>query len=79
MIKSLGLKHFRLSLSWSRLLPDGTTKNINQKGVDFYNALIDELLTAGIEPWVTLFHWDLPSALQDKTDKGAWLGDQIVG
>jgi beta-glucosidase/6-phospho-beta-glucosidase/beta-galactosidase len=75
MMQSLGLKHFRMSLSWSRLLPDGTPASVNQKGVDFYNNVLDALIAAGIEPWVTLFHWDLPSALQDKTDKGAWLGD----
>lgn len=63
MMKSLGIKHFRLSLSWSRILPDGTTKNPNQEGIDFYNNVLDALIAAGIQPWVTLFHWDLPSAL----------------
>lgn len=63
MMKNLGLRHFRMSLSWSRILPDGTVDNVNQKGVDFYNNVFDELLAAGIEPWVTLFHWDFPSAL----------------
>jgi beta-glucosidase/6-phospho-beta-glucosidase/beta-galactosidase len=63
MIASLGLKHFRMSLSWSRLLPDGTTDKINQEGVDFYNSVLDTLIAHGIQPWVTLYHWDLPSAL----------------
>lgn len=48
MIQSLGLKHFRLSFSWSRLLPDGTINNVNQKGVDFYNDVLDTLIEAGI-------------------------------
>lgn len=59
IIKSLGVKAFRLSLSPVRILPDYSGK-INQKGIDFYNAVIDELLKNGITPFVTLFHWDLP-------------------
>lgn len=64
MMKNLGMKNFRMSLSWSRILPDGTPKSANQKGIDFYNNVLDALIAADIEPWVTLFHWDLPSALQ---------------
>lgn len=75
MMKSLGLKNFRMSISWTRVLPKGTTDEVNQEGVDFYNNVFDELINAGIEPWVTLFHWDFPSALQDKTTTGAWLGE----
>ena len=51
-----------MSLAWSRIFPDGTGQP-NQKGVDHYNRVIDELLAAGITPYVTMFHWDLPQAL----------------
>ncbi|MDC7233042.1 MAG: GH1 family beta-glucosidase [Spirochaetales bacterium] len=68
LMKKMGLKNYRLSLSWSRILPEGKG-GVNQKGLDFYNDLIDELLAAGITPFITLFHWDLPQALQDA---GGW-------
>ena len=67
LMKSLGYKHFRISFSWSRLLPDGTSANFNQKGVDFYNNVINECIAQGIEPWVTLYHWDLPSTFNNNT------------
>ena len=67
-----------MSFSWSRLLPDGTIDSPNQKGIDFYMAVITNLTAAGIEPWVTLYHWDLPSALSNKTAQGGWLGIDIV-
>eukprot|EP00347_Sterkiella_histriomuscorum_P021037 403335503 len=79
MISDLGIKNFRMSLSWSRILPKGTVDQVNQEGVDFYNAVFDALIAHGITPWVTLYHWDLPSALQDKTDTGSWLGTKIIG
>jgi len=72
LMKSLGYKSYRLSLSWPRIIPDGVGK-INQAGIDFYNKVIDALLKAEIEPFVTLYHWDLPSALPD-----AWLNRAIV-
>jgi beta-glucosidase len=63
-----GIKAYRYSISWPRVLPDGTGQP-DQKGLDFYSRLTDALLRAGIEPWVCLFHWDLPQALQDR---GGW-------
>jgi beta-glucosidase len=79
MMKKLGIKNFRMSLSWSRLLPNGTTKSgINGLGVSFYNMVIDELLAAGITPWVTLHHWDTPSALHNKTSTGSFLSRDIT-
>jgi len=62
IMKQMGLKAYRLSISWPRVLPDGTGKP-NEKGLAFYDALIDELIAAGIEPYVTLFHWDYPQQL----------------
>lgn len=74
-IKQLGLTHYRFSLSWSRLLPDGTTGFINQKGIDYYNKIIDDLLTNGVTPIGTLYHFDLPQALEDQ---GGWLSEAIT-
>lgn len=68
MMQQLGIKGFRFSVSWSRIFPSGTGKP-NQEGIDFYKRLVDALLAAGITPYCTLFHWDLPQALQDK---GGW-------
>lgn len=65
LMKAMGVKAFRTSLSWNRILPDGTGK-VNKKGIDFYNSVIDELIKNGIEPYITLFHWDLPMALYEK-------------
>lgn len=73
LMAELGIKAYRFSVSWSRILPDGTGK-VNQKGIDFYNDLINELLKYGIEPYITLYHWDLPYALHLK---GGWLNDDI--
>ncbi len=69
MMRELGLQAYRFSVSWSRILPDGTGK-VNQKGLDFYSRLVDELLANGIEPLLTLYHWDMPAALDDR---GGWL------
>ncbi len=68
LMQSLGVKHYRLSLSWPRILPEGVGQ-VNAAGLAFYDALIDALLAAGIQPLVTLYHWDLPSALQRR---GGW-------
>ncbi|KAI1237366.1 hypothetical protein IHE44_0014631 [Lamprotornis superbus] len=75
MLKSLKVSHYRFSISWSRVLPDGTTRYINEKGLNYYERLIDALLAANIVPQVTLYHWDLPQALQDI---GGWENDTIV-
>lgn len=74
LLKSLNFKNLRLSLSWPRILPEGSGK-VNQKGVDFYNKVIDLSLENGIEPWLTLYHWDLPQAIEDK---GGWTNRDIV-
>jgi beta-glucosidase len=68
LMKELGLQAYRFSISWPRILPDGRGK-VNQAGLDFYSRLVDGLLEAGIEPFPTLYHWDLPQALQDE---GGW-------
>lgn len=69
--KQLNLKAYRFSLAWPRILPKGGMSNeeVNAEGLAYYDALIDALLAEGIEPWVTLFHWDLPQALEDR---GGW-------
>ncbi|MBJ6984543.1 GH1 family beta-glucosidase [Luteimonas sp. MC1750] len=69
LMRELGLRAYRFSVSWSRIHPEGTGR-VNQAGLDFYSRLVDELLENGIEPLVTLFHWDLPAALDDR---GGWL------
>ena len=63
LMKSLGLKAYRFSVSWPRVFPTGKG-NLNPKGLDFYDRLVDSLVEAGIDPFVTLFHWDLPQELQ---------------
>ncbi|MES2265822.1 MAG: GH1 family beta-glucosidase [Bacteroidota bacterium] len=74
LIKQLNIPNFRFSIAWSRILPNGTGQ-INQAGIDHYNKLIDYCLQQGVEPWVTLYHWDLPQALEDK---GGWTNREII-
>ncbi len=74
LMAEMGLESYRFSISWARILPKGTGE-INQKGIDFYNNLIDECLKYGIVPFVTLYHWDLPLALEKE---GAWLNKNTV-
>ena len=74
-MKKLGLKAYRFSISWARVIPEGTGK-VNKAGLDFYDRLVDELLKADIEPFVTLYHWDLPQALQQE---GGWKNRDLVG
>jgi beta-glucosidase len=74
IMQSIGLKAYRLSVSWSRVLPEGVGAP-NSEGLSFYDRLIDALLAAGIEPYVTLFHWDLPLALYHR---GGWLNRDIA-
>lgn len=75
IMKCLNFKNFRFSLAWSRILPEGTGK-VNEKGIDFYNRMIDGCLELGIEPWVMLYHWDLPQKLDDR---GGWTNREMVG
>ncbi len=68
LMAEMGFKAYRFSIAWTRILPKGTGE-INQKGIDFYNELIDECLKYGIEPIVTMFHFDMPAALDER---GSW-------
>ncbi len=75
LMADMGLKAYRFSISWSRVQPDGQG-DVNPKGIQFYSDLIDELLAHGITPWVTLYHWDLPLAIQMERD--GWLNPEIA-
>ncbi|XP_071962606.1 myrosinase 1-like [Antedon mediterranea] len=76
LIKKMGLTHYKFSMSWSRLIPSGKiVDSINIPGVNYYNYLIDGLIEANITPIVTLYHWDLPQALEDD---GGWLNNQTI-
>jgi beta-glucosidase len=68
LMRELGLNAYRLSTSWSRILPEGRGA-ANAKGIEFYERLVDAVMAAGIEPWICLYHWDLPQALEDR---GGW-------
>lgn len=74
LMKAHNIRAYRFSVSWARIIPDGDGE-VNERGFKFYEELVDELLANGIQPMITLYHWDLPSALQDK---GGWLNRDIV-
>jgi beta-glucosidase len=74
LMRQLGVNAYRLSIAWSRVLPSGTGP-VNEAGLAWYERLIDALLEAGIQPWVTLYHWDLPQALQDR---GGWAAPETI-
>jgi len=74
LMRELGVKGYRFSMAWSRVLPTGTGTS-NPKGLDFYDRLVDEILAAGITPFATLYHWDLPQVLQDR---GGWTNPESV-
>ncbi len=75
LAKNLGLNAYRFSISWPRIFPEGRGITPNSKGLDFYSRLVDGLLERGIEPWPTLYHWDLPQALQES---GGWVNRDTV-
>jgi beta-glucosidase len=75
LVRDGGFDAYRFSIAWPRLIPNGTG-DVNQKGLDFYDRLIDGMLARGLKPFATLYHWDLPSALQDK---GGWMNRDIAG
>jgi beta-glucosidase len=68
LMRKLGIRHYRLSLAWPRIMPDGDG-TVNPKGVDFYHRLFDSMAKNDIKPWVTMYHWDMPQALEDR---GGW-------
>lgn len=74
LMQDMGIKAYRFSISWPRIMPTGKD-SVNEAGVQFYSDLIDTLIEANIEPWITLYHWDLPLALQLEDD--GWLGENI--
>jgi beta-glucosidase len=74
LMRDLGLNSYRFSVSWSRVLPEGRGR-VNEQGLDFYRRLVDALLENGIRPLVTLYHWDLPAALDDR---GGWLNPDVA-
>lgn len=74
LVKALNIPNFRFSISWSRLMPNGVLP-VNPPGIDFYNRVIDYCLEQGIEPWITLYHWDLPQALEAR---GGWTNRGVV-
>lgn len=74
IMKEIGLKAYRFSIDWSRVLPDGVGR-VNEQGIQFYNELIDALVENGIEPYITLYHWELPYELYKR---GGWMNSEIV-
>ncbi len=74
LVKQLNIPNFRFSISWTRILPNGTGE-VNMAGVEYYNNVINYCLEQGIEPWVTIYHWDLPQVLEAK---GGWTNRDII-
>ncbi|CAL8137079.1 unnamed protein product [Orchesella dallaii] len=77
ILKSMNANSYSFSLSWSRILPDGTVESVNQKGIDYYDDMINTLLENGIEPIVTIYHWDLPLPLLEKY-AGGWTNENLI-
>ncbi|MFC2175417.1 GH1 family beta-glucosidase [Bacteroidota bacterium] len=75
LLKKMNMDVFRFSTAWTRILPNGTGQ-VNQKGIDFYHRVIDSCLEQGVDPWITMYHWDLPQILEDK---GGWTNRDITG
>ena len=75
LLRELGLGAYRFSIAWSRVVPDAS-RAVNRAGLDYYDRLVDELLANGIEPFPTLFHWDLPQWVQDA---GGWANREVIG
>jgi beta-glucosidase len=75
LMNRMNIRNYRFSLAWSRIMPSGT-KPVNKAGIDFYNRVTDKCLELGIEPWITLYHWDLPYELEKK---GGWTNRDIIG
>lgn len=74
LMQTLGIKHYRFSISWPRVLPTGVG-NVNSAGLNYYDRIVDGCIKRGIEPWITLYHWDLPQRLQDD---GGWLNKKTA-
>ncbi len=74
LLKNAGIKNYRFSISWPRILPNGIGE-VNLKGIEFYSNLVDKLLENDITPWITLYHWDLPQCLQEK---GGWCNRKVL-
>lgn len=74
LMRMLGIKAYRFSMSWARILPEGTGR-INEKAIDMYRDMIMEMKRNGIEPYITMYHWEFPQALQDK---GGWLNEEVI-
>jgi beta-glucosidase len=74
-MQKLGVNAYRFSIAWPQVLPAGRG-DTNEAGLAFYDRLVDGLLDAGIEPWICLYHWSLPQAMQDQ---GGWLNRDIAG